>query len=105
MGSEVADGVHGILHCSRCSAAIYLGVLKTPYEDCVGFFQRADSALLNWQNKPLVLAMWKFLAEHTTHAVLVLLSTNGPEPSKGSIITDIDIESYIAGWPLPRRKD
>jgi hypothetical protein len=97
----------GVLYCSDCLRGIELGVLLVGDDPRAGYFQSPASSAVNWKNRSLSMALWKFLADHTSHAVAVVFGDGAPatggktaNPGSPAVIgKDVDIDGYIAGWP------
>lgn len=66
----------------------------------------------HWKREQLNQVLWKFLAEHTGHAIDVRLENEmteemtGYQEIGGDHIKDVSYEQYLAGWQgLNRKKD
>jgi len=94
----------GWLACTACSTCLFLGKAIGGADDRVAYFQ--DGYVPNSEQRDRTRALWKFLADHATHPLLVLLPgvpgynhLDDLTEIGGDRVGDIPFDDYLSGWP------
>ena len=95
----------GTLVCFDCKQTIWLGKIVIDEENGNFFHIGEASQPRNWERPELTRSVWKFLANHINHSMLVTIDYE--EPSEeiyefteigGDGIGDIRFQDYLEGW-------
>ncbi|GIJ31070.1 hypothetical protein [Micromonospora sediminimaris] len=94
----------GWLACPQCATCVALGTAYRLGDQRIGYFQ--DGYTANSGQPELTRALWKFLADHATHSLRVLLpDTPGYDDLDqfreigGDEQGDVSFAEYLDGWP------
>jgi hypothetical protein len=95
--------VYGYFCCTDCKVFLWLGKAINWQDDDVGPKSFAIGEGINWKSEELNRVLWKMLAEHTGHAIRIvlehefekLLNTADYREIGGDSDMDIRFEDYL----------
>ena len=94
----------GWLACTDCAVCLGLGTAYRLGDERVGYFQ--DGYARNSAQPDLTRALWKFLADHATHPLRVLMpgmpgydDLDDFREIGGDEIRDVPFDEYLKDWP------
>jgi hypothetical protein len=96
--------IYGYLNCHDCRQSIWLGKAMRKHGRVCSFHRGSENDPPHWRREQLNQAMWKFLADHASHAIDVRLEHQMTEEVfayqeiGGDSETGISFADYIAGW-------
>jgi hypothetical protein len=97
--------IYGYLNCHDFRQSLWLGKALHRGGRPLCFHIGGPDDPPHWRREQLNQVMWKFLADHAGHRIDVRLEhemsdeMNGYQEIGGDRNADIDIDSYLAGWP------
>ncbi|MBK8900645.1 MAG: hypothetical protein IPM53_05665 [Anaerolineaceae bacterium] len=97
--------ISGNFLCYDCKQLLWLG--KAIFAgDQVAYYHLGNATEApNWKQSQLNQALWKFLADHTSHHIGVLCDFELDDTLQdyteigGDALTDISLDDYLTGWP------
>lgn len=96
---------YAYIACQHCAKTIWLGKAIFNGPQPVMFQVGAASEGPNSENVLLTRAIWKFLADHAGHALIVSVEGDDHyeaigeyEEIGGDEVTSISLEEYVRGW-------
>ena len=99
--------VYGYLVCHDCRQKLWLGkACGEPGEGRVSYYHiGSEREPPHWQRELLNTVLWKFVADHTSHRVRILLEQEmedeqcGYRSLGGDAVDDLSWGEYVEGWP------
>jgi len=100
---------YAFLVCDSCRVRMFLGKAvhhaDVPDSERIDYFWRGDARPTNALDPVLSRTLWKILADHGPHGLLVVVEgTEGYAAAAdyttigGDEITDVPFEQYLEGW-------
>ena len=98
--------IYGYLLCHTCRESMWLGKAIQESNRVLYFHVGQPDDPSNWQRAVLNQALWKFVADHSSHRIVVTLENDMTDEfysyrAVGShkASEEDDLTQYVSGWP------